>query len=86
MIRRFRRFPQKGGRISFGNLRSSAKSADGNAFPIVFSEELGQLHGPFSRGEGLRILGGSNVEDGAGIELKPWTEVFHRMSSEQSRR
>jgi hypothetical protein len=44
----------------------------------VLTEDLGRLHGPFAKGEGLRILGGSLVEGGTGVELKAWTEVFHR--------
>jgi hypothetical protein len=55
-----------------------ARAGDGETFPVVLTEDLGRLHGPFAKGEALRILGGSFVEDGAGIELKPWTEVFHR--------
>jgi hypothetical protein len=54
------------------------RAADGGTFPVVLKEDLGRLHGPFCKGESLRILGGSLVEGGAGIELKPWTEVFHR--------
>src|SRR5262249_34194069 len=55
-----------------------ARAQDGETFPVVLKEDLGRLHGPFVKGETLRILGGSLIEGGAGIELKPWTEVFHR--------
>jgi hypothetical protein len=55
-----------------------ALAEDGESFPVVLAEDLGRLHGPFVKGEALRILGGSLIEGGAGIELKPWTEVFHR--------
>jgi CRISPR/Cas system-associated exonuclease Cas4 (RecB family) len=54
-----------------------AQARQGCAFAVVFQEELSLIHGPFVRGERLRILGGQVIEDGA-LELRPWTEVFHR--------
>jgi hypothetical protein len=54
-----------------------AKSADGNVFPIVFREALSRVHGPFIKGELLRIQGGQIVKCGSGLELHPWTEIFH---------
>jgi hypothetical protein len=60
-----------------------ARTEDGETFPVVLTEDLGSLHGPFTKGEVLRILGGSFVESGAGVELKPWTEVFHRIPADR---
>jgi hypothetical protein len=54
-----------------------ASAADGLTFPVVFHEDVALLHGPFARGERLRILGGQPTE-GGGMELRLWTEVFHR--------
>jgi hypothetical protein len=54
-----------------------AQAGKAGVFPVVFPEDVALVHGPFAEGERLRILGGETVEDGA-LELRPWTEVFHR--------
>jgi hypothetical protein len=57
-----------------------AQAADAAMFPVVFREDVASVHGPFAKGERLRILGGQTIE-GGGLELRPWTEVFHRGAS-----
>jgi hypothetical protein len=54
-----------------------AQTAKAGRFPVVFREDVTLVHGPFAKGEQLRILGGQAIEGGA-LELRPWTEVFHR--------
>lgn len=54
-----------------------AQAGEACAFPVVFREDVALVHGPFTKGERLRILGGQANEGGA-LELRPWTEVFHR--------
>jgi hypothetical protein len=54
-----------------------AQAARAGTFPVVFREDVALVHGPFAKGEQLRILGGQVIEGGA-LELRPWTEVFHR--------
>jgi hypothetical protein len=54
-----------------------AQATDAGTFPVVFREEVALIHGPFVKGERLRILGSQTIEGGA-LELRPWTEVFHR--------
>jgi hypothetical protein len=61
-----------------------ARAADEATFPVVFPATLAPVHGPFSPGERLRILRGWRAEDGDGLELKQWSEVFHRAPAEQS--
>jgi hypothetical protein len=55
----------------------NAQTGGAGVFPVVFREDVALVHGPFAKGERLRILGGQAIEGGA-LELKPWTEVFHR--------
>ncbi len=43
---------------------------------IVYDKDFGNFLGPLKSGEILRILGGSWQNNT--IEIKPWTEVFHR--------
>jgi len=54
-----------------------AATPGGNLVSVVYATALERVHGPFAVGERLRILGGQVGEDGT-VELKPWTEVFHR--------
>jgi CRISPR/Cas system-associated exonuclease Cas4 (RecB family) len=54
-----------------------AQTGKTGVFPIVFREDVAVVHGPFAKGERLRILGGQAIEGGA-LELKPWTEVFRQ--------
>jgi hypothetical protein len=54
-----------------------AQEADAGVFPVVFRGDVALVHGPFAKGERLRILGSQVIEDGA-LELRAWTEVFHR--------
>jgi hypothetical protein len=54
-----------------------AQGGEAGVFPVVFREDVSLVHGPFAKGERLRILGGQAIEGGA-LELRPWTEVFHR--------
>jgi hypothetical protein len=54
-----------------------AQAGEAGIFPVVFREDVALVHGPFAKGERLRILGGQAIEGGA-LELKRWTEVFHR--------
>lgn len=54
-----------------------AQTGNASVFPVVFREDVALVHGPFAKGERLRILGGQAIEAGA-LELRPWTEVFHR--------
>ena len=54
-----------------------AQAGESGKFPVVFQEDVALVHGPFTKGERLRILGGQAIEGGA-LELRPWTEVFHR--------
>jgi len=54
-----------------------ALAEGGNVVPVVFRENVASVHGPFAKGERLRILGGQGMEGGE-LEIKPWTEVFHR--------
>jgi hypothetical protein len=53
-----------------------AQAEEAGVFPVVFQEDVALVHGPFAKGERLRILGGQVLEGGT-IELRPWTEVFH---------
>ena len=50
---------------------------DGGPLGVVFSREIGALHGPFVVGEGLRIAGGLVSEDGVEVEVGRGSEVFH---------
>jgi hypothetical protein len=54
-----------------------AQPGGAGVLPVVFREAVASVHGPFAEGERLRILGGQAIEGGA-LELRPWTEVFHR--------
>lgn len=54
-----------------------AQTGGASVFPVVFRDDVALVHGPFAKGERLRILGGQALEGGA-IELRLWTEVFHR--------
>jgi RecB family exonuclease len=62
-----------------------ALTGDATVFPVVFREDVALVHGPFAKGERLRILGARATEDG-GLELKPWTEVFHHAPTDHSRK
>jgi hypothetical protein len=44
---------------------------------VVFEEGLGALHGPFSAGRRLRVLGAARDTDEGTLRLAPGTEVFH---------
>jgi hypothetical protein len=59
------------------NAGFDAQAGDTERFPVVFQQDAALVHGPFTKGERLRILGGQVINGGA-IELRPWTEVFHR--------
>ncbi len=54
-----------------------AQTGEESVFPVVFRDDVAKVHGLFTKGERLRILGGQALEGGA-IELRLWTEVFHR--------
>lgn len=54
-----------------------AQGGETGIFPVVFREDVTLVHAPFMKGERLRILGPHVIEGGA-LELKSWTEVFHR--------
>jgi hypothetical protein len=54
-----------------------AQAGEEGVLPVVFRDDVALVHGPFAKGERLRILGGQVIEGGA-LELRPWTEVFHR--------
>jgi CRISPR/Cas system-associated exonuclease Cas4 (RecB family) len=62
-----------------------ALTGDAAVFPVVFRENVALVHGPFAKGERLRILGARATEYG-GLELKPWTEVFHHTPTDYSRK
>lgn len=52
--------------------------SDGAIITVVFDRNLAALHGPFRASESLRVIraaAGATVKD---VELKEWTEVFHR--------
>lgn len=55
-----------------------AETLDGAKLSVVFKRADEQLHGPFKIGERLRILRGVLGTQNGEIELKSWTEVFHR--------
>jgi len=54
-----------------------AQEGEAGVFAVVFQEDVAMVHGPFAKGERLRTLGGQAIDGGA-VELRPWTEVFHR--------
>jgi hypothetical protein len=55
-----------------------AQSRSGRSYTVVHSVDGWQVHGPFVKGESLRILNARPVENGDALELRPSTEVFHR--------
>lgn len=55
-----------------------AQSRSGRSYTVVHSADGWQVHGPFAEGDSLRILNARFVENGDVLELRPWTEVFHR--------
>ena len=56
---------------------------NGKNYSIVFRQELERIHGPFFKGDRIRILRGVNPEHSSEIELKAWTEVFHLSESSE---
>lgn len=55
----------------------AAQVGETSVFAVVFREDVALILGPFVKGERLRILG-AQLREGGAVELKPWTEVFHR--------
>jgi hypothetical protein len=59
------------------------KGKNGKNYSIVFRQELEKIHGPFFKGDRIRLLRGVNPEHSSEIELKTWTEVFHVSESSE---
>lgn len=55
-----------------------AQSRSGRPCTVVYAADGWRVHGPFAEGESLRVLNARLGENGAVLELMPWTEVFHR--------
>ena len=52
------------------------QTTDGSFLSVVYDKDLAKMSGAFKCGEALRIIGA--IAGSEALEIKPWTEVFHR--------
>lgn len=52
------------------------QTTNGNYLSVVYDKDLAKMSGAFNSGDRLRILGA--IWGAEALEIKPWTEVFHR--------